>query len=62
MSKDIVKQKLNQINKVREAYRKAYSNYVKEFNDLNKKFVILAQEVDNLFGVMEKVVEMQKNE
>ena len=59
MTNKLIKQKLNEIEKVRKAYRKTYHNYVEEFNELNKRFVKLAKEVDELFGVMETVVEMQ---
>ncbi len=62
MSKDIVEQQLLKIDNVRKAFRKAYSDYAKKFNDLNKQFVGLIEEADNLFGAMEKIVEMQKNE
>ena len=60
MADKTVENKLDKIKKLREAYRKSYNNHIKEIKKLNEQFVILAQETDNLLGVMEKVVEMQK--
>ena len=51
--------KLEKIRELREAYRKMYNKYAKEFNGLNERFLEQSRDVDELLAFMEKITKKE---
>jgi len=55
----MVENKAKKIRELREAYRKVYNKYVKDFSELNEKLVQQSKDVDELLAFMEKITEKE---